>query len=44
MYDMYPAPTEWGPSRRDPDSPSSREFLQRAFDRRDAEGPRPDDN
>ncbi len=50
MYDMYP---EWGPSRhREPLDTLTHErprdplvqFLQDAFDQRDADGERPDDN
>jgi hypothetical protein len=40
MYEMYP---DWGPLRRDPDSPYSR-ALQEALDLRDNGAERPDDN
>ena len=41
MYDMYP---DWGPARNHPDSPWSREAVQRSLDLRDNGGERPDDN
>jgi hypothetical protein len=45
MYDMYP---DWGPAAHDPENPYSaehaRDALQRALDRRDNGGQRPDDN
>ena len=41
MYDMYP---DWGPSRHDPESPSSQPAIQQALDLRDNGGERPDDN
>jgi hypothetical protein len=41
MYDMYP---DWGPSRHNPENPSSREAVQAAIDLRDNGGERPDDN
>jgi len=47
MYEMYPS--EWGPARHDPDSPSSNLAVQAALDLRDNGGAyindqRPDDN
>ena len=42
MYEMYP---EWGPAKnRDEDTAEATQGVQRAFDRRDTFGPRPDDN
>lgn len=46
MYDMYP---DWGPAAHDPEHPfnpasATRQALQAAFDPRDADGQRPDDN
>ncbi len=41
MYDMYP---DWGPAAHDPSDPRSAEALARAFEARDVDGDRPDDN
>ncbi|WGL53627.1 hypothetical protein P5P86_07285 [Nocardioides sp. BP30] len=35
---------EWGPARHDPDNPQCHDAIQAAIDRRDSDGPRPDDN
>ena len=41
MHDSYP---DWGPARHDPTDPRSHAAMQASLDRRDADGPRPDDN
>ncbi len=44
MYDMYPAPADWGPAKHNPDNPQSSQAVQAALDLRDNGGERPDDN